>query len=375
MGPLQEYCKRHNIQVSDILDAVTAMHPLQSGEYIVAAGSVIDELSNQESDLDLLYVVEDTTDTTYDFKNAKIFSVGTAIIDVEYFSILDIEKRVAQARLFSSTAGRETRDSLIFEENDLKLLHLLSHSQLLAGNSPSWLNDPQLPRIVARLNFDRAAAWLRSVIIDVRGAFLTGDIATCAYHLNLGYQLCLWVLLTVMGETNPSRKWHPKLFAERYAGEINATNSIVYRQINPGRIYSLDLTQNQAVELRILSAVGGFMINLGKYAFTHSDKLFMAYVRKHTLPATSNAIMLPCLRNDTLLNVRYESFQLGCITLKRIDELNLDALACLVNFDGLTDTATGVEFIADTLQVTPQIAHQHMRHIQNYLYHHNYLTL
>ncbi|MEU1755447.1 nucleotidyltransferase domain-containing protein [Micromonospora matsumotoense] len=200
-----------------IVTAVREAVPGLGEPVLFLAGSMVDGLANDGSDLDVYLVAEAgvtgaATTTRRREKNGTIGFLESREINL---SILDPTGLAELATSFGACLASMAGDGGIAQldsENDLKVLHRVRTGQPLRGG-------PGLRRLGADLGCDRLDAYLANLhgvtalnrARDVQGELSAGREESAGWMLREALVHTGQLALALGGETNPSRKWLVRL--------------------------------------------------------------------------------------------------------------------------------------------------------------------
>ncbi|WP_422752021.1 hypothetical protein [Micromonospora sp. WMMD708] len=200
-----------------IVAAVRAAVPDLDDPVLFLAGSMVDGLANDGSDLDVYLVAAAgvTGTATTSRRREKNGTIGLLESREINLSILDPAALTELATSFAGCLASITGDGGIAQldsENDLKVLHRIRTGQPLLGATGlrRWGVDLGCDRLDAYLaNLHGVTALNRAR--DVQGELSAGRMESAGWMLREALVHTGQLALALGGETNPSRKWLVRL--------------------------------------------------------------------------------------------------------------------------------------------------------------------
>lgn len=188
---------------------------LVDGDVLFASGSLIEDLGNERSDLDFRLVTS-RCDLPFSSHRDVVFQVGTVVCDVNVISWDDLDALLGLFQRWGADAN-SVRDTKVFSEDDLELLHYLQCGLILHGEATFESVRSRVAQAgLARLRLDRARYYANTLQIDLAGMRAAGDWASAIFVAQDLLARTVDALLAAHFFTNPSPKWRVKLL-ERLA--------------------------------------------------------------------------------------------------------------------------------------------------------------
>jgi hypothetical protein len=188
---------------------------LVDGDVLFASGSLVEDLGNERSDLDFRLVTS-RRDLQFSSHRDVLFQAGNVVCDVDVISWDDLDALLGLFQRWGSD-GTNVRDTKMFSDDDLELLHYLRCGLVLHGEASfQSLRSRVAPASLARLKLDRARYYANTLQIDLAGMRAAGDWASAIFVAQDLLARTADALLAAHFFTNPSPKWRVKLL-ERLA--------------------------------------------------------------------------------------------------------------------------------------------------------------
>jgi hypothetical protein len=207
---LSGYLQRHNLVWETVVGAARRAIGLRPGDILFAAGSLIEDLGNEASDLDLFLITE-RDDIAYTSLRDVAFTVGKSIIDIRVLQYQEVNAILQRFTRWAEQNG-PSRGAFAFTEDERKFLHRL-HSGLLIDGAAAFevIRAQATAQRLARHKLDWARHLAATIRIDLMGLRAESEYES----MLLAGQELLWhsadALLAAHGHVNPNPKWRIKL--------------------------------------------------------------------------------------------------------------------------------------------------------------------
>lgn len=206
---LSGYLRFHRVQESAwmaALDEVVADIPDGA---LALAGSLIEGIGNERSDIDVYLVAASPDDGRLSFGDAHVVAVGGLVVDIEYVDPARLRRLTDTLARFPSAEVRNQRPSAVaLTLAEIKILHNLRVARPVKGED-AWRATVRAidARGLARLIFDFCAVSIDMTQEDAVGFLEAEDPESAVALLRMLRQHLAGALLAAFGETNPAEKW------------------------------------------------------------------------------------------------------------------------------------------------------------------------
>ena len=381
-------CATANTETGD-LNALLAQQRVTA----LFAGSLVEGLGNDRSDIDLYCLMEETGSIPVDFPGTFIITLaGTMIVDVELHEWAAIQARLERLAAHPADAVRDFRETVRFSPGDLKLLHALSIGEpLLLTDAPASGNQVSADlknlqeaidrRSLARLIFDRASAYMLSYLTDCLGALEARDKESTEFLLNTLYWQLVGAILSVAGETNPAEKWRPLLLKRLTADEARF-NAATFGHpglatlIEAGPVTPSPGLSGLRERYRHLAAYIHLYLPFGTYLFTHNRPLGdPQFDWAGGPPLNGSRKRLPRLHPELMTRHTPEGIQLSRPGKVSTQLLNLTGFRFLTAFTGDLPDAEAIDRLSRSTGLTPWEVEDQLELLTRFLEQSGYLDL
>ena len=203
---LESHLSRYSLSPDDVASHVVAELDIAPSDILFAAGSVIDGVANDKSDLDL-FLITDRSNIEFTSLNDVTTQVGDCYIDIRVVSTRDVATLIGQFQEWAAKE-REVREAFRFTEDDRKFLHRLRSGLALYGHGAfEELREQIAASQLARHKLDWAVHLAWTIQVDLEGLRIEGDYQSMPFAAQelLGHTFD--ALLAAHGNTCPNRKW------------------------------------------------------------------------------------------------------------------------------------------------------------------------
>ncbi|WP_275761076.1 hypothetical protein [Ralstonia pseudosolanacearum] len=205
--PLSSFLGRHGLALPELGRELESRLSLKEGEWLFAAGSLVEGLGNDCSDLDV-YIVTADVERVETRSTSQALDLNGVMVDIEVVRRNEIERLASRFERWL-THRDLVSDCFAITERERLLLHRLATSVCLSSHAEELVRIQQVLTVtrLAQHKLDWAVAWIGTLQADLEGLRRVGDWETMmsvALDL-LGYSLD--ALLAAHRKTNPTPKW------------------------------------------------------------------------------------------------------------------------------------------------------------------------
>lgn len=236
---LKSYLQRHGLSTSHLVEVSESQLGLTGGDVLCAIGSLVEDLGNGRSDVDLL-LITDRTNIATTYPSVAVLPLGSLYIDVYILDTSTAEALVGRLAVFAGASG-DPRDAGEFGHGELKLLHRMIHAEILCGfRAYQRLVYSISIESLVRQRIQNALHECKCLALDLLGMESDEDWPSMTMASSLMLDYSVEALLAGHGLTNPVVKWRMKLL-QRLPQD--------WSEVLPGIRYSTDAI-NTYIELR-----------------------------------------------------------------------------------------------------------------------------
>jgi hypothetical protein len=207
MASVTEFLNKHGLTLADIGKKVALYLELQEDEWLFTAGSLVENLGNDFSDLDV-YVVSDCPQRLFDRTTSLAIDVDGIVVDLEVYGAEELDELVERFQRWA-LKPRVLGNCFGIAERERLHLHRLANAIPIGGNTTHLERIQEKVAInwLARHKLDWAIAWISTLQVDLEGLRQVKDWETMLPISNdvLGYTVD--ALLAASLKTNPTTKW------------------------------------------------------------------------------------------------------------------------------------------------------------------------
>ena len=203
---LAEFLLAKGTTLEQVVAIVQDQITLRPGDQLYVAGSLVEGLGNDTSDIDL-FLVSERDISLKQTGPAIIMHCGRAAIDLECWHPNQVKALLDKVPSNVDVTTADHRPSLAWSVGDIERLHRLASFQLVWGED-RWLSTSFVdPSLLAQLVFSRCLAICDAVHIDLVGASRVNDLDQTLLLSNKLLGHCVDALSAAFGQTNPAEKW------------------------------------------------------------------------------------------------------------------------------------------------------------------------
>ena len=206
---LAEFLRNRNADLPAIVDNARASVGLADSDVLLAVGSLVEELGNSKSDVDLVLVTPRDDDTVPAQEVAVV--VGTCVSDVLILPRRKLEALMGRFHAWAASPWNVTA-AAPFSLEDRRLLHRLRHNVLVfEGGASQWAELQPSLEDLARLKLQVARHMARTIQIDMAGNREADDEMTLTFAAQDLLGQAIDALTAGHLLTNPTPKWRSRL--------------------------------------------------------------------------------------------------------------------------------------------------------------------
>ncbi len=208
---IETFLRIHDADLVQVVDGVRAITPLESGDRLLAVGSLAEGLGNRKSDVDLILVTPGIQHAGASPDEVQSFVAGRCIVDLRIAPTDPLDALCSRLRQWAMGPW-EVSLPASFSANELLLLHRLGAGrQLWPETDPNAAGTLVLCEDVARLKLHVARHMARTLQVDMTGYREEGDNMSLVFSAQdlLGHAVD--GLLAGYRLTNPTPKWRRRL--------------------------------------------------------------------------------------------------------------------------------------------------------------------
>ena len=347
---LADFLSRSGITRQDVIAKVDSAVHLTPGDVLFVSGSLVEELGNEKSDLDL-FLITSRTDIQFTSLHDVIVVVNDCIIDIRVVQHSAVEEILGRFNHWARQP-RLARNAFEFTDDDRKFLHRLLIGEAFYGASDlRKLKDCLDAKDLARHKLDWARHLAGTIQIDLAGLHSAGDQYSMLFAAQelLGHTMD--GLLAGYGYTNPNQKWRVRLLARL---------PVDWEQRLPGTISGMSAVENfmmlhKAPESTSRRAIFEHTLRIAAFSrrvfpwaelnLLGSPEINLPLAAVAIYDRTEEAQPLPCLNFDVKIRFTEGHFELLRLGEKGpIFQLSPQAYALLCLFDGEHSMSAAIDY-------------------------------
>lgn len=353
---LSGYLRFHRVQESawiTALDEVVADIPDGA---LALAGSLIEGIGNERSDIDVFLVAALPDDGRLSFGDAQVVAVGGLVVDIEYVDPSRLRRLTGTLARFPSAEARNQRPSAVaLTLPEIKILHNLRVARPVKGED-AWRDTVRAidARGLARLIFDFCAVSVDMTQEDAVGFLDAGDPESAVALLRMLRQHLAGALLAAFGETNPAEKWRSVKLrrlaqthgAQRLPGGRSVSGAVAFLRDADAAIGVESPVRMLTELLQLAHAVLPWGLARFESGIALDDMCADAAVEPVATDADAMTPPLPALTHDTRIRRDAEGIWISRIGSARRIYINAIGHELLLHFDGRTRAGRAASYIS-----------------------------
>lgn len=353
---LSGYLRFHRVQESAwmaALDEVVADIPDGA---LALAGSLIEGIGNERSDIDVYLVAASPDDGRLSFGDAQVVAVGGLVVDIEYVDPARLRRLTGTLARFPSDEVRNQRPSAVaLTLPEIKILHNLRVARPVKGED-AWRDTVRAidARGLARLIFDFCAVSIDMTQEDAVGFLEAGDPESAVALLRMLRQHLAGALLAAFGETNPAEKWRNLKLrrlaqthgAQRLPGGRSVSGAVAFLRDADAAIGIESPVRMLTELLQLAHAVLPWGLARFESGIALDDMSADAAVEPVATDADAMTPPLPALTHDTRIRRDAEGIWISRIGSARRIYINAIGHELLLHFDGRTQAGRATSYIS-----------------------------
>jgi hypothetical protein len=209
---LDEFLARHGLDLPSVAEDVCAKLQLAGDDVLFAAGSLVEGLGNEKSDVDLLLVTS-RPDSSFSFTalNDVTLIVGNCVIDVRVMQRAAVDELVHRFNDWASQS-RPLHAATGFAEDERRFLYRLRHGRPLFGAEGYRQLQTRIDAAdLARHRLTCARNSAGTIQIDLAGFRSSGDPYSMLFAAQDVLANTVDALLAAHGYAVPISKWRLRL--------------------------------------------------------------------------------------------------------------------------------------------------------------------
>ena len=205
---LEEFCSARGVELASLVEDVESTVGLHPHDVLLVAGSVVEDLGNSRSDLDLLLVTP-RAESLLPARDEIALVAGRSLVDMRVLRLAQVEDLVARLEQWQRLPWDVT-NAVSFGLQQRVLLHRLAYGRVVWRESRDEVPRPSEASLL-RLKLHVARQMSRTIQVDLAGHAETGDYESLTFAAQdlLGHAVD--ALLAGHGFSNPLAKWRSRL--------------------------------------------------------------------------------------------------------------------------------------------------------------------
>jgi hypothetical protein len=339
---LDRYLEMQGLHPEHLIEAANTVLPIQHGDTLLAAGSLVEGIGTVKSDIDLLLIVQDESRLSHEDFEIGLLARG-CLIDLRVLAISKIASLVD--RLGRASKGVwDITHPVEFNLEERMLLHRIHHGRILNGSSSRQDSSSLIPiDSLSRLKLQASRQLARTIQVDMAGFADASDYASLVFCSQELLGCAVDAIASVFRLTNPGAKWRHRLMS-RVPQSWSERLPLSYGDRKADDLYwhlhraPIEPTMDTAISHGLRTCTFARAI----FIWAEADLVH----NLHTLTTKRAPTRTSCATGTQLPHLDYDvDFRIadGKAAVSRLNsstrhlDLTIDELSCLALFDGETD--------------------------------------